>query len=329
MPRNSLIAATTVLILLAAGFAAGPGDSHPGQGPAVLWRDPVDLASRDLYYGPGGKAHEPHGPFTFEKEDRKGSNPKFDVIDSQGVRWTVKLGVEARPETAASRLVWAAGYFANEDYFLPVLQVEKMQHLHRGENQVSRDGTVRNVRLKRRSPDEKKIGSWSWKDGPFAQSREWYGLQVLMAVINNWDLKDSNNSIYQVRGESPEQRYLVSDLGSSFGCTGLTGAGKGGLKAYEHSKWIGKSSTDSIDFNVPSAPSLPVIFNIPEFSLRRSLLWIGRNVPAADARWMGNLLGRLSPQQIQQAFRAAGYSPAEIEGYSRTVQQRIAKLQRQ
>jgi hypothetical protein len=109
----------------------------------------------------------------------------------------------------------------------------------------------------------------------------------------------------------------------------LTGAGKGGLKAYEHSKWIGKSSTDSIDFNVPSAPSLPVIFNIPEFSLRRSLLWIGRNVPAADARWMGNLLGRLSREQIQQAFRAAGYSPAEIEGYSRTVQQRIAELQRQ
>ena len=24
------------------------------------------------------------------------------------------------------------------------------------------------------------------------------GLRVLMAVINNWDLKDSNNSIYQI-----------------------------------------------------------------------------------------------------------------------------------
>ena len=35
------------------------------------------------------------------------------------MKWRVKLGVEARPETVASRLVWAVGYYANEDYFLP------------------------------------------------------------------------------------------------------------------------------------------------------------------------------------------------------------------
>ena len=60
---------------------------------------------------------QPHGTFTFLKEDRKGSNPKFDVQDENGVKWKVKLGSEARPETVASRLVWAVGYFANEDYF--------------------------------------------------------------------------------------------------------------------------------------------------------------------------------------------------------------------
>ena len=327
MHRNWPIA-LAILTLLAAGIAAGPGDKHPAEGPAVLWRDPADLASRDLYYGPGGKAHEPRGPFRFEKENTGGSNPKFDVIDRDGVRWTVKLGEEARPETAATRLVWAAGYFATEDYFVPVLHVEQMQRLHRGNSKVARDGTVHDVRLKRHSPDQKKIGSWSWENAPFAHSREWYGLQVLMAVINNWDLKDDNNSIFQVRGESVEQRYLVSDLGSSFGSTGLTSSSKGGLKAYERSRWIGKTSPDSIDFNVPSAPSLPIFFNVPEFALRRSLLWIGRKVPAADARWIGTLLGRLSPDQIRQAFRAAGYSPAEVEGYSQIVERRIAELQK-
>src|SRR5579862_8139968 len=110
------------------------------EGPPVLWRDPVDIASRNLFYGPGGKAHEPQGTFTFDKEDMQGSNPKFDVVDQNGVRWGVKLGDEARPETVASRLVWAVGYFANEDYFVPVLHVQKMPRLHRGAHFVSPDG---------------------------------------------------------------------------------------------------------------------------------------------------------------------------------------------
>src|SRR5579871_5529472 len=72
------------------------------EGPPVLWRDPADIASRNLFYGPGGKAHEPQGTFTFDKENMQGSNPKFDVVDEHGVRWKVKLGDEARPETVAS-----------------------------------------------------------------------------------------------------------------------------------------------------------------------------------------------------------------------------------
>ncbi|MGA8271639.1 MAG: hypothetical protein WB919_08775, partial [Candidatus Sulfotelmatobacter sp.] len=35
----------------------------------VLWREPTDIRSRNLYYGPGGEAHQPHSTFTFEKED--------------------------------------------------------------------------------------------------------------------------------------------------------------------------------------------------------------------------------------------------------------------
>ena len=115
----------------------------------MLWRDPSDIASRNLFYGPGGKAHEPKGTFTFDKEDMDGSNPKFDVVDQDGVHWRVKIGPEARPETVASRLVWGAGYFANEDYFVPVLHVQNMKHLRRGNNLVSKDGTVHDVRMKR------------------------------------------------------------------------------------------------------------------------------------------------------------------------------------
>ena len=91
-----------------------------------------------------GKFDQPRGSFTFIEEDLKGTQPKFVVRDVDGVKWTVKLGSEARPETAASRLIWAAGYFANEDYFLPLLTVQSLPaRLHRGQNFVAPDGTLR------------------------------------------------------------------------------------------------------------------------------------------------------------------------------------------
>ena len=298
------------------------------EGPPVLWRDPVDIASRNLFYGPGGKSHEPQGTFTFDKEDMQGSNPKFDVVDQDGVKWKVKLGDEARPETVASRLIWAVGYFANEDYFVPVLHVQKMPRLHRGSNLVSPDGTMHNVRLKRHLKDQKKIGEWSWKQNPFVGTRELNGLRVLMAVINNWDLKDTNNSLYQVRGERPEQLYVVSDLGSSFGSPGLNWEAKGKLSAYAHSKLIGKTSTAYVNFNVPAPPKFTTFIDVPELSRRLGLVRLGHHIPVADARWMGHLLGELSPQQIRDAFRAAGYSPEEVEAYGRLVEQRIVELER-
>jgi hypothetical protein len=298
------------------------------EGPPVLWRDPVDIASRDLFYGPGGKAHEPQGTFTFDKEDMQGSNPKFDVVDQDGVKWKVKLGDEARPETVASRLIWAVGYFTNEDYLVPVLHVQNMPRLHRGSNLVSSDGTMHNVRLKRHLKDQKKIGEWSWKKNPFVGTRELNGLRVLMAVINNWDLKDTNNSVYQVRGESPEQLYVVSDLGSSFGSPGLDWAAKGNLTAYAHSKLIGKTSASYVNFNVPAPPKFTTFIDVPELSRRLGLVWLGHHIPVTDAKWMGNLLGKLSPQQIRDAFRAAGYSPEEVAAYGRLVEQRIAELEK-
>ena len=130
---------------------------------AALWRDRGDVASLNLLYGAGGKEHQPAGKFTFVKEDKQGTAPKFEVVDEQGVRWKVKLGEETKSETAASRLVWAAGYFTDEDYYLPELRVEKMPKLDRGRKFVSADGVVRGVRLERSVKGQKKteIGAGS------------------------------------------------------------------------------------------------------------------------------------------------------------------------
>jgi hypothetical protein len=336
--RSKALSFSAAVILILTLIAAAPHSAGKGhqqakaptpapapEGPPVLWRQPADIATRDLYYGPGGKAHQPAGTFTFEKEDMQGTNPKFDVTDENGVKWKVKIGNEARPETAASRFVWAVGYFAHEDYFMPVLHVQNLPRLHRGGNLVADDGGVRNARLKRRLKDETKIGFWAWADNPFKKTREWYGLQVLMAVMNNWDLKDANNAIYQYSGSTPEQRYMVSDLGASFGARGWNWT-KDNPEAYSHSHWIGSRSNGFVDFNVPGAPVATRFPNFVETTRRMRLMWLGRNVPVADAKWMGQLLGQLSPKQIRDAFRAAGYRPEEIEQLSAVMERRIGEL---
>jgi len=49
-------------------------------------------------------------------------------------------------------------------------------------------------------------------------------------------------------------------------------------------------------------------------------------VPRADARWIGQLLSRLSPAQLRDAFRCAGYPPEEVEYFVRLLSDRIAVL---
>lgn len=335
--RLVAIVLTALLVLTSASpFSAkdkkkARAGESASDGPAVLWSEPKDIASRDLFYGPGGRAHEPHTTFTFIKEDLSGTNPKFDVRDENGVRWRVKLGPEARPETVASRLLWAVGYFANEDYFLPDLKVENIKRLKRGQNLVGPDGTMHNVRLKRYLKDEKKTGNWHWRENPFSGTRELNGLRVMMALINNWDLKDENNSIYEEKGYGGNSRfrYMVSDLGSSFGTTGLSfphSRSKGNLSAYSDSKFIEHIGQSYVDFNVPTRPSQWNLVNPKEYSSRMRLRWIGHHIPLADARWIGQLLSQLSKDQIRQAFQAADYSPDEVDRYVNVLQKRISQL---
>lgn len=297
--------------------------------PAVLWRDPIDIESRNLLYGSGGKEHAPPTTFTFEKEDLNGTNPKFVVRDSNGTKWTVKLGAEARPETVATRLVWAAGYFTNEDYFLPQLRVQDLAgKVKRGRKLIGPDGVLHDARLKRHIPGLEKAGHWEWDDDPFTGTRELNGLKVMMALINNWDLKDVNNEIYKEK-HSPELIYMVSDLGASFGSTGHSfphGRSKGDLGRYRHSKFIARITPDYVDFRVPSRPALLYAGALPSYIMRIHLERIGRHIPRADAKWMGKLLARLSPDQIRDAFRAGGYSAEQVEGFSQVVLGRIAEL---
>ena len=315
----AVLAGLVLTFTLGTVQAAGKGDGTP-----VLWKAP---ASRDLFYGPGGRQNAPRCPCTFEKEDLDGTNPKFQVKDSRGVKWKVKLGLEARPETVATRLVWAAGYFATEDYLVGDTRIEGMPaHLHRGQKLVGPGGRIHDARFKKVPEGAKKIGTWSWKDDPYTGSREWNGLRVLMALINNWDLKDENNAIYR---EGSERVYLVSDLGTAFGTAGRSwprDRAKDNLAWYGRSRFIRRTTADTVDFQSPARPMWVFLVNPKEYFHRLHLEPLGRDVPRADARWLGRLLGSLSQAQLRDAFRAGGYSPAEIDIAVRLLESRIAEL---
>ena len=295
---------------------------------SALWRDPADIASRNLYFGAGGAADQPQAPFTFEEEDMDGSNPKYVVRDRDNVKWTVKIGMEARPENAAARLVWAAGYFTNEDYFLPQIQIDAMPaKVKRGQKMIGPGGVLTNARLKRHLSDEKNVGNWEW-DGPFAGTRELNGLKVMMALINNWDLKDVNNKVYSEKG-SKDRIYMVADLGASFGADALSfpfKRSKDNLQEYAKSKFVLQMTPQGIDFATPHHPSWEYADYPRSFIKRTHLDDIVHNIPRDDARWIGSVLAKLSDGQIRDAFKASGYSDAEVDGFSKVVEDRIAQL---
>ena len=152
------------------------------------------------------------------------------------------------------------------------------------------------------------------------------GLRIMMALINNWDLKKSNNAIYSTMGEI---RYVVSDLGGSFGKTGGVGSRtKSRLDDYATSKFIDDSDSESVDLRIKSRPFFLLAVDPYHYNNLASREKVGREIPRADARWLGQLLARLSIEQIRDCFRAAGYTPAEVDGFAAVVQQRIADLNR-
>ena len=56
--------------------------------------------------------------------------------------------------------------------------------------------------------------------------------------------------------------------------------------------------------------------------------WIGKHIPRSDAEWIGGLPAQLSPDQIRDAFRAAGYTPDQVNAYATVVEKRIAEVHR-
>jgi hypothetical protein len=309
---------TRVLLIVPALLLAVPLAAQDATPAAVIWHDRGDAAALDLTTGPGGKSHEPGIDFTFIEESDGGTSPKFIVDDERGIRWKVKLGEEGRSETAAARLLWAAGYIVDDSYYRREIHVRGLTRLARGRKFVSGDDIVAGARLEREGGQST---TWSWYDNPFIGTREFNGLRVMMALVNNWDLKEVNNS------RSGGGQYGVTDLGATFGRTGNSFTrSKGVAKDYAGAPFIDTVTTTHVDFAIRSRPMFLSAVHVPSYRSRTRMERVGKGVPIADARWIGDLLGRLSEEQIGDCFRAGGFSPADVDAYSAAVMQRISAL---
>jgi hypothetical protein len=158
---------------------------------------------------------------TFIKEEKGGYSPKFRVSDGQGNKWVAKLGKEAQSETAAVRLLWAVGYPTEINYLFPCVHIKGAPKPKKKVQRCEGNGFA-NVRLEARPDNVERTGEWKWKRNPFVGTRELQGLIVMMGLINNWDIKDSNNVVLFVqdpRRTKGESLYAISDLAAyhSFG----------------------------------------------------------------------------------------------------------------
>jgi hypothetical protein len=286
------------------------------QGVPVMWRS-QRIESLNLFDGPGGASGRPDlRRLRVLKAEQGGYSPKYRVRDGSGREWVAKVGNETQSETAAVRLVWAAGYATEVNYLVPCVHLPGAPKPRKKVERCEGDGFA-NVRFEARPKGVKRLDPWKWKENPFVGMHQLQGLKVLMALVNNWDLKDENNVIlYVPAARRGELRYAISDLGATFG---KEGGGPGFLwritrsrnnpEDYADSKFIDKVERGYVDFHYTGENSS--MFD---------------KISVEDARWVGELLARLSERQLRDAFRAANYTPAETQTLTRVVRARIDEL---
>lgn len=299
----------------------------------ILWRNPDNISSRNLFYGPGSPDLAPVAPFTFVKEDKGGESPKFVVRDARGDEWTVKLGPEAQAETVSTRLVWAVGYFAEEAYYFDEVRINDLPMLSRGRDYVTAD-IVHGARFEPERATMISGPNWDWRKNPFEDTRELSGLKVLMILLNNFDARSANNRIIYVNGpRGKEARYYVTDLGATLGRAGGLGGTrtKNDLADFLSTKFVrGVDERDRVvEFDYDTRPRglghlsvLHPFYYRHEVNKEKAM----RGIPVAHARWIGSLLNQLSDEQLRDAFRAAGYSEGVQNSYVAALRERINQL---
>ena len=266
---------------------------------AQLWVKPANMASRDLFWGPGGPKLAPKPGLTYKVKsfDDSGMSGGWDLEDPDGREYSVKIGPESQVEVVVSRLHWAVGYHQPPTYLLSDYDLS-------GER--SGEGAVTG-RFRPDLPDLDNIGDWSWHENPFVGTREFKGLIVLQVILNNWDIKASQNKIYEVkRPGEPGRWYVVRDLGAAFGKTAWPVGTKNDPDDYEEQQLLERVVNRRVEF---------------DYDARHQELF--EDITVEDVVWICELLNQLTPKQYADAFRAAAYPEAVAERFISKLRSKV------
>jgi len=300
MLRKTIYLAAFVSISMFAVYAQDKAAAENAR--AVLW-EPVNISARDVYWGAGGREMFPDlHRATFVSRQTGGNNPKYRIKDRKGNEWIVKIADESQPEVVATRLLWAIGYKTEIDYIIPKFSMSNIDPRR-----------YKNVRIEARPDKVKRLDQWNWTANPFAEIRELNGLKIMMAMFNNWDLKDENNVILST---GDEHHYVISDLGSSFGrlakeSTSRSGRSVNKPEHYAESNFVKGVNGGQLEFDYVGKADHLI-----------------KGIPVEHGRWLADLLLQLSDKQIADAFRAANYPAEDVALLSNAFKSRIAQLDR-
>jgi len=272
---------------------------------AELWIDPPDHP-RDLFWGVGGKRHapSPDAKYQFQAKDEMGFSVSYDVVGPDDLEWSAKIGPEAQTEVVMSRVLWGLGYHQPPVYYLPSWTLAKGN----GDDEVSTESEARfRPKLEHLSRSEK---YWRWQENPFIGTRPFNGLLVVLLMMNSTDLKNDNNSIYELKepSEGASRWYVVRDLGAALGETGKLFPRRNWIEGFEKQGFITGIRDGRVEFDYDGR--------------HQELL---RLIRPADVRWASERLQRLTVAQWRDAFRAANYADGIAERYIAKIKEKIAQ----
>jgi hypothetical protein len=291
----------------------------------VLWRDPGDVASRDMATGPGGPDSRPVPPFAFAEEFTSGTQPCLAVTDARGRRWRVKWGNEVNAETFAVRIAWACGYFAETTHFVREGTIAGAAKLQRAAACLDEQGRFSCARFELEDPAVKKHfeeHSWAWNDNPFVGSRELHGLKILVMLLSNWDTKDrrdvargSNTAIFEHSTPAGrEARYLITDWGGSMGSWGSNIVTRGRWDAVAFAaqtpQWVGAVEEGVVKFGYTGQRTEDV----------------AAGITPDDVQWLCRYLRQLTDVQLDLALRESGATDEERQQFRLALRARIDQL---
>jgi hypothetical protein len=224
--------------------------------------------------------------------------------------WQEPVDLLERDLFTASRILWAMGFPQPAIYFVEQFTLTGADA-----------GVKSHARFRTDLPQWRAAGEWSWQENPFTDTPQFRGLVVAQLILNNWDLKTSNNRIYEATDAAavPRRQFMVRDVGSSLGHS----------KQFRLFAMLGTRGAQGSKNNVDDFEQQGFIEQVDgnkvRFDYRGMNQRLVDSVTVPDVVWACEQLAKIPDGHWQAAFKAGWYPPDHADRYIRKIKEKIAQ----